>query len=175
MTRPLPSHHLRTARLSLRPLDDDDAAALHRIWTKEAVRRFVWEGALVPPSRTTRIIAASQELFAAKGYGLWGVHTAESDDLIGFAGFWQFRDPPELELLFGLDEPRWGQGYATELGEAVVRYGIETLGMTEIRASADVGNTAMVHALEKLGFRRIRTGEVDGIETAFYALRTEKP
>lgn len=170
MTRPLPTLHLRTERLSLRPLDDADAAALHRIWTKEAVRRFVWEGALVPPSRTTRIIAASRDLFAAKGYGLWGVHRAESDDLIGFGGFWQFGNPPELELLFGLDEPLWGQGYATELAGAVVRYGGETLGMTEIRASTDVGNAPMVRVLEKLGFRRIRTGEVDGIETAFYVL-----
>ena len=170
MTRPLPTHFLHTERLSLRPLSDADAADLHRIWTKEAVRRFLWDGAIVPPSRTLRIIAASRDMFTAKGYGLWGVRLAESDELIGFAGFWLFRDPPELELLFGVTDPLWGQGYATEAAGAVVRYGLRSLGMGQVRASTDAGNTASIRVLEKLDFRRSRTAEVDGLATAFYSL-----
>lgn len=170
MAKPLPTHYLHTERLSLRPLQDADAADLHRIWTKEAVRRFLWEGAIVPPSRTMRIIAASRDMFSAKGYGLWGVRPSESDMLIGFGGFWLFREPPELELLFGVADPLWGQGYATEIAGAVVRYGLRSLGMERIRASTDVENAASIRVLEKVGFRLERTAHAEGVETGFYSL-----
>jgi RimJ/RimL family protein N-acetyltransferase len=166
----LPAHFLHTERLSLRPLTDADATELHRIWTKEAVRRFLWDGAIVPPSRTLRIIAASRDMFLAKGYGLWGVRAAESEGLIGFGGFWLFRDPPEPELLFGVTDPLWGHGYATELAGAVVRYGLRSLGMGQIRASTVVENAASIRVLEKLGFRHARTGKAEGVDTAFYVL-----
>jgi ribosomal-protein-alanine N-acetyltransferase len=170
LNRPRPAHFLHTERLSLHPLTDDDAPGLHRIWTKEAVRRFLWDGAIVPPSRTLRIIAASRDMFAAKGYGLWGVRRLDEEELIGFGGFWLFRDPPELEILFGVTDPLWGRGYATELAGAVARYGIRTLGMEQIRASTDVGNSASIRVLEKLGFRHVKTAPVDGLDTAFYVL-----
>jgi ribosomal-protein-alanine N-acetyltransferase len=45
-----------------------------------------------------------------------------SVNLIGFCGLWPFREPPNLELLYGIAESLWGQGYATEVAHAVMTY-----------------------------------------------------
>ena len=87
-------------------------------------------------------------------------------------GFWTFRDPPELELLYGLGRAYWGQRLATELATAIVEYGIRQLHVREIRASTDPPNEASVRVLERLGFTLERRVVVAGRDTLFFALRT---
>src|SRR5688500_15104773 len=62
----------------------------------------------------------------------------------------------ELELLYGVAEPLWGRGLATELANAMVTYAWATLGFSTIRASTDVANVASTRVLEKAGFTRTR-------------------
>ena len=85
--------------------------------------------------------------------------------MVGFCGLFLTGDPPEVELLYGIAPPVWGQGLTTEAARAVLRYGFEELRLVRIVASADVPNVASLRVLEKLGMifsRRMRTeyGEV---------------
>ena len=86
----------------------------------------------------------------------------------GFAGIWPFRDPPELELLFGIAEPLWGQGYAVEAARAVLAYCAAVLEMPTVLASTDAGNLASVRVLRKLGFTEVRRATVGGLDTIFF-------
>jgi RimJ/RimL family protein N-acetyltransferase len=67
--------------------------ALHRIWIDEKVRRFLWDGMVVPLEGTKAIVDRSNRLFEERGYGLWGVRELGCDELVGFAGYWHFRTP----------------------------------------------------------------------------------
>ena len=80
-----------------------------------------------------------------------------------------FRDPPELELLYGLGRAYWGQGLATEIATAIVAYGVERLHMREIRASTDPPNEASVRLLERLRFTLERRAVVGGLDTLFFS------
>jgi len=102
--------------------------------------------------------------------GLWGVTPHYAPDLIGFGGLWPFREPPELELVFGVAEHVWRQGYATEIARAVTTYCFTSLAMPAVRASTDVANVASIRVLEKLGFRFVRRDVVGGLDTVFYEL-----
>lgn len=164
---------LDTARLALRPLAGSDAEALHALWTAEPVRRFLWDGEVVPWDRTREIVKRSGRLFAEKGFGLWGVRERGDAALAGFAGCWLFRDPPELELLFGVAAERWGRGLATEAAGRVVRYGFEDLGLPRIQASTDAPNAASQRVLTKLGMRLQRRAVVEGLDTIFYTLERD--
>lgn len=141
--------------------------ALHRLWINERVRRFLWDGKVIPLEQTVAIIEMSNRLFAERGFGLWGVH--DSGKLVGFAGYWHFRTPPSLELLFGVESDHWNRGIATESSRCVIRYGFETLDFQTIEASTDVANAASVRVLEKLGMRYV----VDGLDTIFYTLQRD--
>jgi RimJ/RimL family protein N-acetyltransferase len=57
------------------------------------------------------------------------------------------------ELGFWLGVPYWGQGYATEAAQVVVRYAMTTLGLHRIYASHFAHNHASGRVLRKIGMR----------------------
>lgn len=164
---------LATPRLALRPLRPEDADGLHRLWTDEDVRRFLWDGEVIPPEQTAAVVAESGRLFAAERLGLWGAWPREGGGLCGVGGLWYFREPPALELIFALGRPHWGRGLATELAGAVVDYARVELGMPELRASTDAPNAASIRVLERLGFTETGRETVDGRDTRFFARRLD--
>ena len=165
---------LLTPRLTLSPLRATDTEALHELWTAPGVRRFLWDDEVIPPEQTADVVRRSEVLFSERGFGLWGARLQDSRagyeraKLAGFAGYWYFRDPPELELLYGVAEPLWGRGLATELAGAMLDYGWTSLGFDDVQASTDGANTASVRVLEKLGFTMTRQAVVDGLDTIFF-------
>lgn len=147
--------------------------ALHRIWIDESVRHFLWDGFVVSLKETEAIVERSHQLFQERGYGLWGVRELGCDELVGFAGYWHFRTPSSLELLFGVKSGQWNRGIATESSQSVIHYGFETLNFQAIQASTDIANAASIRVLEKLGLSLRRRAIVGGLDTIFYTLRQE--
>ena len=162
-------------RLSLRPVERSEAAALHRLWIDERVRRFLWDGEVIPFERTREIVDRNQRLFEEEGFGLWGVRERNAQELLGFAGYWHFRTPPSLELLFGVAADHWNRGIATESGRCVLHYGLAVMGWEKIEASTDAANEASARVLEKLGMVFRRRAVVDGLDTLFYTLPRAAP
>lgn len=142
--------------------------ALHALWTAPGVRRFLWDGEIISRERTDEAIATSDDLFEQRDFGLWLLRERIDHSLIGFAGLWPFRESQEFELVFGVDERMWGHGYATEGGQAVIKYCFHTLNMPRIDASSDVDNAASIRVLEKLGFAETRREVVNRIDTVFF-------
>jgi ribosomal-protein-alanine N-acetyltransferase len=161
---------LTTRRCLLRPLAVDDATSLHALWSSPGVRRFLWDDEIISLARTVEALERSERLFHEQRFGLWGATPRGASNLVGFAGLWPFREPPEIELLYGVEEHAWGRGFATEIAQAVVKYCFESLGMAAVRASTDPGNAASSRVLEKLGFRLVRRDVVGGLDTVFYEL-----
>ena len=162
---------LRTDRFELSPLSDADTRELHEIWTSPGVRRYLFDDEVLSVERSAALVAESRRLLDAEGAGLWAVRLPESPTVVGFAGLWYFRDPPERELLYGVAERAWGQGVATEAAAAILRYGLERLGYDEIAASTDSANAASVRVMEKLGMTFLRCETVAGLDTIFYSIR----
>ena len=148
----------------------EDHAELHAVFTLPGVRRFLFDDQQLEPEQTAGIIATSRAQFAAERCGLWLAHTTADRALVGFGAFWDFRDPPERELLYGVADDWTGRGYGREIARAVVSYGFGTLNMPAIRASTDVPHVRSQRLLQELGFRfehQVKVGELD---TMFYVL-----
>jgi ribosomal-protein-alanine N-acetyltransferase len=171
---PLLNQEIVSRRLSLRPVGREDVPALHSLWTDERVRRFLWDGKVIPVERTRDIVEKSGTLFANAGFGIWGVRARGANELLGFAGYWHFRSPPTLELLFGVKASHWSRGIAMEASRSVIRYGFEVLHFTAIDASTDSANAASARVLEKLGMILRRRALVDGLDTLFYRINRGK-
>lgn len=163
-----PAFTLRTARCTLRPLAAGDTERLHEIFTAPGVRRYLWDDEIIPIERTRFVVEMSERMFRDERFGLWGAWLSGSPTLMGFTGLWRFRDPPDLELLYGLAESHWGRGYATEIASAIVAYGFDALDMPVVRASTDVANAASTRVLDRLGFSLERRAVVGGLDTLFY-------
>jgi ribosomal-protein-alanine N-acetyltransferase len=162
---------LTTKRCLLRPITAGDADQLHQLWSSPGVRRFLWDDEVIPMARTLAAIEQSQRMFREQGFGLWGAWPTGSPNLSAFGGLWPFRDPPQLELLYGVAEHLWGRGYATEVAQAVIEYCFDSLNLPLVRASTDVANVASIRVLEKLGFVLMYRSTVGGLDTVFYELQ----
>lgn len=157
-----------TDRCELRPVSEGDTTELHRLWTSPGVRRFLWDDEIIPIERAVEAVSTSLELFERHRFGLWAVRLKGSAAIGGFAGIWPFRDPPEFELLYGMAELLWGQGYAVEASRAVLTYCYDTLDMPVVRSSIDAPHVASARVLEKLGFACVGRGDVSGRDTLFF-------
>jgi RimJ/RimL family protein N-acetyltransferase len=145
---------LRTERLELRPVTPLDLTALAAHWTDPDVRRFLFDGAELPVAEIAEAIADSDRTFARAGWGLWLVRQA--GQLIGTCGLRQLEDLGP-EIMYSLLPSAWGKGYATEAAAAVLGYVLDTLGLPEVLAEVDEGNTASRAIIEKLGMMSYAT------------------
>jgi [ribosomal protein S5]-alanine N-acetyltransferase len=143
-------HVLVTERLLLRPVTASDYAALQAHWAAPDVRRFLFDGAMLSPAEISEAIEDSTRDFAAAGYGLWLIQVQDRTDLTGTAGLRPL-DDLGLEIFYSLAPASWGKGYATEAARAVVEHAIGPLGLPEVLAEVDAGNTASVAVVERLG------------------------
>lgn len=160
---------IHTARLSMRPLALADVPRVHDLWTGADVRRFLWDDEVISFEKTRAIVVESERLMTASGMGLWAVTPKDEPELAGVGGYWHFRDPPELELILAFDPRHWKQGFATEAGTALIRYGFDDIGLTEVRGSTDEPNRASRRLMERLGMRYERRATIGGLDTVFYS------
>jgi ribosomal-protein-alanine N-acetyltransferase len=144
---------LTTEHLVLRPVTAADHGALLAHWASPQVRRFMFDGAVLSAAEVSAAIADSTASFAAAGFGLWLISerpAAVPGDLAGTAGLRPLENLG-LEIIWSLAPAVQGRGYATEAAQAVLDYGLNRLGLPEVLAEIDEGNTASARVAERLG------------------------
>jgi ribosomal-protein-alanine N-acetyltransferase len=141
---------LHTERLVLRPVTADDHAVLAMHWSAPDVRRFLFDGATLSAAEITEAIEDSARDFGRAGYGLWLVYEDGRTDLVGTAGLRPLENLG-LEIFYSLAPRSWGRGYATEAARAVLDHALGRLGLPEVLAEVDEGNTASIAVIERLG------------------------
>ncbi|MBR5968906.1 MAG: GNAT family N-acetyltransferase [Lachnospiraceae bacterium] len=152
---------LRTERLLLRETTVADIDRLYEIYGDPDMTLYL-EGLFENPADEMRYMEDYiRNVYHLLGFGVWTVIEKKSGDIIGRAGY-SIRagfDRPEIGFLIG--KPWQGKGFAKEAVEAVLAYGRELLGFTEVQALVKEGNDVSVHLLESLGFRVRETVEIE--------------
>lgn len=161
---------IQTRRLSLTPFDHEDLDELLGLFRDPDVRRYLLDDLVVDEGWVEAEIEASRSRFAEGSAGLWAVRLAESPAIVGFTGLRPFFDPPRLQLLYGFRPQVWGEGLATEAGEAVCDFAFEELDFEMLEAAIDVPNERSGAVLERLGFREVRTTDEGPEGTTFFTL-----
>ena len=112
---------VETERLDLRPFEAGDVDWYAAIRAKPEVVRHL-PGGEPTAARARPIAEATAPHFAGLwrevGYGPWAVVERQSGRPLGHAGVRLLPELGETEILYMLDTPAWGRGYATEAGRA---------------------------------------------------------
>ncbi len=148
----LPS--IRTERLVLRPWTHDDVDALHQLWIDPDVRRYLWDDIVISRERAADAVRSHFQTAIARGIGYWALHAADEDPLIGFCGFRDVDDAPEIEIVYGLAPAYWGRGLVTEAARAALNH-FWTTGQTRVHGRTDPPNVKSIAVLQRLGFQQI--------------------
>jgi len=146
---------IRTDRLVLRPFAPADEDTLFAMFRDDGVRRFLLDGHLVERDWVRGEIEGSMRRFAEGGLGIFLAREPTGDEPIGFAGFRPFREPPVLELLYGLYPAFWGRGLASEMSRAMIALAFDRHGRDVIDTAVDAPNVASVRVLRRHGFSEV--------------------
>ena len=165
-----PIRTIRTARLTLRPIQLGDAEVLHRIYQSDGVLRYFPNPH--PPflEKVERFIAGQNAHWEQYGYGDWGILPEEIDQIIGWAGLQFLPELGETEVGFLLDRPFWGKGYATEAALASIQFGFEVFSLDHIIALVHPENLASRRVIDKCGMDYQDTISIWGTELRRYRI-----
>ena len=145
---------LETDRLLLREFVEDDAESFFKLNTDPEVMRFVPDKPLlnVEQARQTLIDHPIAD-YRRYGFGRGACILKSTGEQIGFAGLKYLDELGEVDVAYRLLPAHWGQGLATEVALASVRYGFAALGLKRIIGLVMPKNIASVRVLEKTGLR----------------------
>lgn len=147
-------HTITNGRLLLRPYQDDDAAALSAMTSRDEIYRTTYNIRRhfdeahakwwIRFNRNCRRTGTSYE---------YGIFEADTGTLVGNIGLVNVNSQcRHATLAYYVDPARWGEGIATGAGRLLLPYGFETLALNRIAAICMVHNAASRRVLEKLGF-----------------------
>jgi ribosomal-protein-alanine N-acetyltransferase len=153
---------LETGRLILRVQQAGDVPTLINLWLDPQVTRYMGgprDKARLQPE-FDRVIQNP----SADRYDLWPVLEKETGQVVGHCGLLQkeVEGSSEIELIYILDPAVWGKGYATEIGQALMRYAFDKLGVDRLIALIEPENKASERVAIKIGMvlekEVVRTG-----------------
>ena len=137
--------------MRLTPFARADEDVLLAMFRDAGVRRFLLDGVLVERDWVRAEIEASMRRFSEGSLGFFLARDRIDDEPVGFAGFRPFREPPVLELLYGLSPGYWGRGFATEMARAMLALAFDRHGLDAVDTAVDAPNVASLRVLRRLG------------------------
>jgi RimJ/RimL family protein N-acetyltransferase len=150
---------LRTERLVLRPVTEDDVDAMLAARNAPAVIGTTDTKEPLPRERMAGQVERRVASWRERDFGSWLI--LSNGEPVGFVevhpiGEDSGVDPDELELGVVLHPSRWGQGIALEAGAAVVRDLFERVGRERLYAGVEATNDKSLRLLAKVpGVRQL--------------------
>lgn len=145
---------LSTPRLILRRMRPGDEQDMYDYARRSDVTRYLLWSPHPDIYYTRDYLRYLSTRYATGSFYDWGVVCKDGGHLIGTCGFTSFDAQHDAgEIGYVLHPEYWGQGYATEAVERVVRFGFDTLGLHRIEARFIEGNTASLRVMEKVGMQ----------------------
>lgn len=143
---------IRTNRLLLRGWREPDLEPWAAMNADPEVREHL--GPLLTREQSDASVRMFVAEFEERGYGWWAVEERATGSFLGFAGL-DLVEPglpfTGVEIGWRLARAAWGKGYATEAALAVLGFGFETLGLSEILALTTVGNARSQAVMRRIG------------------------
>ena len=145
---------LSTPRLVLRALRPTDLYDLYTYASDPEIDRFTpWTHFKSLDQARTNLDELLAE-YEQYGMGAWGIEHRADQRLIGIANF--SRPHPinrRVEMGYTIARAYWGQGYATEAAQALIRFGLDQMHLVRIEAVCLPEHIASARVLQKAGMQ----------------------
>ena len=144
---------IETSRLVLRPWADRDRQPFAEMCSDPILMKYLMPIA----SRAASDAWIDRQIahLAEHGFCFWAVEAKASGGFVGAVGLLRVRYEahftPAVELGWRVPRAFWGLGYAPEAAMASIRFGFETLQLSELVANTNSGNDKSRRVMAKLG------------------------
>lgn len=141
---------LETERLKLRAFTREDWEPYAEMYADASFVRFL-EGKPLSKAEAWENMAVILGHWSLLGYGIWALESKASGRLIGRAGLLNLPNWPDVEVCWALSPRYWGKGYATEAGQAAIRWAFQEAGIGRLISLIHPDNKASEAVALRLG------------------------
>lgn len=143
---------IRTARLTIRRFSLADGAFIVQLVNQPSWLQWIGNRNVhTLNDAETYLSSGPLSMYERYGVGLCGVELAGK--LIGMAGLIKRSPEAEIDLGYAFLPEYWGQGYATEVAQALLNYAINTIKLPRIIATTQLENQQSIKVLERIGMQ----------------------
>jgi RimJ/RimL family protein N-acetyltransferase len=161
-----------TERLQVRHFSIDDLDDFAEINADSVVSKYMGDGEILSRETTAKWIGVCEEKYRTRGYGTSAVFEKSSGAFVGFCGVIRTPENDYDEIIYALSQSYWGQGYATEVAQAMLDYVFAISELDEIYATIHHKNETSLAMMPKLGMTFVEDiQEDDGSITKKYGAR----
>ncbi|MFJ1708786.1 GNAT family N-acetyltransferase [Kitasatospora sp. NPDC088346] len=155
---------LRTERLLLEPYVPEDEEGFVALFQDGRVSRWMGDGPASEEEDRALFGRVFTKVYAQDLFAVWAVR--RDGLLVGHAEIKPTDVVGGHEIVYALAPEAWGSGLGTEVAEALVAYGFDVLGLSEVHATVAEANAASLALLGRIGFAHVRDlTEEDGSTT----------
>ena len=128
-------------------------------------RMMEHQGGLMDETQMNKFLNRLKEHWLKHGFGHYIAILKDKKILVGYFSLKYLTDAhaelKEPDLGYAIIPKFWGMGLATEGGKALVKYAFDKLHFSKIQALNYPENKASTRVLEKIGFKKVGTVEVE--------------
>jgi len=147
--------HFSTARLTARPIAENDLELLRQIHGDRRVMATLSVDAC-PHSleRSRRMLVEYCRHWRDNEFGLWMFEDCDRHAFAGYAGLLPSQVGPSssIALAYAVPAQQWGRGYAVEMAQAVLQIAFDELRLAEVIVCTLPVNYGSRRVIQKLGF-----------------------
>ena len=160
-----PFQTLHTARLVLRQITTNDAAALFAMRSDVNAMQYLDRPRAKSIEDAYKLIASIATAQENNDGITWAVTLKDDPRLIGTVGYYRLKkEHHRAEIGYMLHPAHWRKGIMTEACTCVLDFGFGILKFHSIEADINPNNTASITMIEKLGFKK----EAHFVENYYY-------
>ncbi|MER7577889.1 GNAT family N-acetyltransferase [Streptomyces sp. NPDC126514] len=145
---------LRTERLLLEPYIPEDEEDFVALFQDTRVSQWMGEGPACEAADRALFGRIFTKVYAQELFDVWAVR--RDGFLVGHAEIKPADVVGGHEIIYALAPAAWGCGLGTEVAEAIVAYGFNTLKLTQVYATVAAPNQASLTLLGGIGFEHVR-------------------
>jgi len=159
---------IQSQRLQFRPFQDQDRAFLTQLYQNSTVMKLI--GGVRDVEKTELALQKFIKHFQDHGYGMLLAQRKTDGVNVGYCGCRGYGSEIPAEIGYIIDEPFWGEGYATEAVKAVSGEMRKFSQIDELIALIGAENYPSQKVIEKCGFLRdpLRDGTYHNVHRLFY-------
>lgn len=160
-----------TERLVLRRLQESDLDAVFTLHGDPETNRFTPSALLRSMDAARELLEQWLEAWARHDLGYWAVERRDTPGaVVGFGGvrYKELEGQRVLNLAYRFSPQWWGLGYATEVAREALALARKHVPDVPVVAVINLENAPSLRVAERLGMRRDRIIDDDGITSAVY-------
>ncbi|MBV1842356.1 GNAT family N-acetyltransferase [Photobacterium ganghwense] len=171
------SPSIRTPRLYVRPWHEGDLPSLHRIMSNQSVHTYTGDAPWTEEKARTELEWYQANKMGWKwkgGYFNCPLVLVDCDTLIGKVGLNPYDESEQVaQIEWTISEEHWHQGYATEIGRAILEYAFREGGFKRIVGFTTSRNMSARQVMKKIGMVHIGDQEHNNRKLCVFQIQRE--